>query len=372
MNLLYDILSNTAKIMDSELYWLAKIENLKLEIPKNRYCCTMKSNSIMESALSIIDERGKNALGDACREILQSQLDGGVISTALNYYAKNILPRVLPIFPALISLACELVGGKPEKTRSLAAAMMLITASGDVHDDIIDKSTHKFRRKTVFGKYGNEIALLVGDALLIQGTTVIQDRCESLMPNQRKLITDLITQSFFEIAKAEAIETRLWKKTNVTPKEYFEVIRLKGGVAELQCRIGGIMGGADEKALDSVKHYGRVIGILSTMKDEFMDLLNFSELQHRLKSELPPYPMLCAFQNELLKKQITLITEKTKFSRKESQLIATTVMKSNEVQKLKTELKTLSENELKNNILLQDTKMGKEAAILLQALASNL
>ncbi len=199
---------------------------------------------------------------------------------------------------------CELVGGNPEKTRPLAAAMFLITSSGDVHDDIIDKSTHKLRRKTVFGKYGNAIALLAGDALLIRGTMLFNDRCESIMPEKRRIIADLVSQSFFEIAKAEALETDLWKKTSVTPKEYYEVIRLKGGVAELQCRIGAIIGGADQKMLDYATSYGRAIGILSTMKDEFMDMFDFAELQHRIKNELPPYPMICALQNESLKEQI--------------------------------------------------------------------
>jgi geranylgeranyl diphosphate synthase type II len=325
----------------------------------------------MENALNIIEKRGKDALEDAVLEILESHHDGGEISTALKYYAKNILPRVLPIFPALTSLACEIVGGNSEKTRAIAAAMMLITSSGDIHDDIVDKSTYKFGRKTVFGKYGSDIALLVGDALLVQGTTLLQDRCESQFPVQRKLIASLIAKAFFEIGKAEAIEISLWKKTNVTPQEYYKVIKLKGSVAELQCRIGGILGGADEKTLEAVTNYGRVVGTLSTIKDEFMDLLNYSEFRHRISNELSPYPMLCAFQNDSMKKQISLITEKTSFSREEFQTITKLVLKSKEVKTLIAKIKNLSEKELKNNILLRNNKKGKEAVILLQALASN-
>jgi hypothetical protein len=47
-------------------------------------------------------------------------------------------------------------------------------------------------------------------------------------------------------------------------------------------------------------------------------------------------------------------------------------MKSKEVQKIRSDLITLSENELNNNILLEDTKKGKAAVVLLQALASNI
>lgn len=332
----------------------------------------MKTAPIIETALKIIYERGKTALEDACNEILQSKYDGGIISAALNYYAKWVFPRVLPTFPAINSLMCELAGGNPEKTRPLAAAMFLITASGDIHDDIIDQSTHKLRRKTVFGKYGGPITLLAGDALLIYGTMLFNDRCESIMPEKRKIISDLLNQSFFEIAKAEALETKLWKKASVNPKRHYETIQLKGGVAELQCRIGAIIGGADEKILASAADYGRLIGVLSTMNDEFIDMYDFYELQHRIRNELVPYPMICALQNDSLKKLILPIIEKPALSRQDARYLAKVVMNSKEVQSIRDKFKTLTENEIENNYLLKDAKKGKEATVLLQALTLNL
>jgi geranylgeranyl pyrophosphate synthase len=332
----------------------------------------MPTESLTKIAINIIDKRGKFALDEASRIILQCEYDKGIISGALKYYAQAIFPRVLPIFPALIYLSCKAVGGKPEKTKSLAAAMMLVTASGDIHDDIIDKSTHKFRRKTVLGKYRKDVALLAGDALLIQGATLLQNNYESLSVDQRKAIADLINKSMFELVEAEATETRLWKKADVTPQEYFEVIRQKGSIAELHCKIGGIIGCADEKALEDLTDYGRVIGILSTVKDEFMDMLNFSEFQHRINNEMPPYPMLYAFQNKRLKKEIMPIITKTGFSKKDLLFIANTILNSVEVKKLKAELRELGENELTKNPLLKDNESGKEAAVLLQALAIEL
>jgi heptaprenyl diphosphate synthase len=332
----------------------------------------MKSEPLTEIALNIIDKRGKLALNEASLEILQYRYADGIISEALKYYAKAIFPRVLPIFPALIYLSCNAVGGEPEKTKPLATAMLLITASGDIHDDIIDKSSHKLHRKTVFGKYGRDIALLAGDALLVQGMTLLQTNCESLPIDQRKAITNLIAKSMFEIVEAEAAETCLWKKVNVTPQEYFEVIRHKGSVAELHCKIGGILGCADKMALGNITNYGRIIGILSTMKDEFMDMLNYSELDHRIKNEMVPYPLLYALQNDKFKKQIMPFITKDDFSKKDLTFIAKSTFKSIEVKKLKAELRELGENELASNILLKRNEKENEATVLLQALAIEL
>lgn len=331
----------------------------------------MQIGPLTEIAIDIIDKRGKFASDEATKKILEHRYNDGIISEALNYYANTIFPRVLPIFPALINLSCKAVGGKPEETRPLAVAMMLITASGDIHDDIIDRSTSKFQRKTIYGKYGKDIALLAGDALLVYGMSLLQT-IEPLTIDQKEAITNLITKSMFELAEAEANETRLWKKDNVTPQEYFEVIRGKGSVAELHCRLGGILGRADDTSLELLANYGRTIGILATMKDEFVDILNFSELKNRMHNEMLPYPIVYAFQNEVLRKQIRPIIMKYSFSKEDHSFIIKTILDSLEIKQLKTEMEGMGVIELTNNPLLKESTRGKEAALLLQALAAEL
>ncbi len=332
----------------------------------------MPLESLTDLAIKIIDERGKSALDKASELIFQNNYAGGIISEALNYYAKEIFPNVLPIFPTLIYLSCKAVGGEPEKTKSLAPVMLLITASGDIHDDIIDKSFSKFHRKTVFGKYGRDIALLAGDALMVQGMTMLQCNCGSLSVDRKKVIADLLKKSMFELSEAEASETGLWEKANVFPKEYFEVIRHKGSVAELHCKIGGIVGCANEKNLVEITNYGRLIGVLATVKDEFMDMLNYFEFKHRIKNEIIPYPLLCAFQNEKIKKEIMSIITKPDFSKKDLSTVVELTLSSEEVKTLKSELRQMGENELSTNTLLKDDEKGKEAVALLQALAFEL
>jgi geranylgeranyl pyrophosphate synthase len=329
-----------------------------------------KSLSLLETVLDIIDRRGKSALEEATWHIMQDFADGSIVSEALQYYAKVTFPRVLPIFPALIHISCEAVGGKPERTKCIATAMMLITASGDIHDDIIDRSTHKFGQKTMFGKFGKDITLLAGDALLFQGMALLQRNEASL--EERAAISDLITKAMIELTAAEATETCLWKKDPINVDEYFEVIRHKGSVAELHCGIGGILGGADKEALENITKYGRAIGILSTMKDEFMDVTNFSEIKSRVKNEVLPYPFICAFQDAEIGNKILPIVKNGDLSRKELPFVSETILKSPEVKQLKDKLKGMGEQELSRNPLLTDCKRGKEAALLLQFLASEL
>ncbi len=323
----------------------------------------------IEMALRVIDKRGRSAMERARQEILASQYDGGVVSSAVKYYASVTLPGVLPLFPALISIACEAVGGKTEKIEAISTAMVLITSAGDIHDDLIDKSTTKYSKKTVFGEFGSGITLLAGDALLVQGLTLLHSECESLKEKQRQAISSLIPEAFFEISKAEAEEIQLMTKTVITPREYFDVIRLKGTVAEAMCRIGGILGNADEKTLESLGNYGRTIGILSTIKDEFGDICDTLELQHRLLNECPPLPMLYALQNPQIRSKVESLIENSNLTKKDAKKIAKVILDSEEVRKLTKEMSQLAKNEL-NNFLIQRSIVKTDAKLLLTIMAT--
>ena len=328
--------------------------------------------SLTENALKIIEKRGRSAVDEACRKILKIPVGKGEVSEALNYYATTILPNVLPIFPALIYLSSLAVGGNPEKTKHVAIDMLLVTSAGDIHDDVIDNSINKFGRKTVFGRYGFNTALLVGDILQIQGMTALQSDIQSLSLEQQTDIASLISKAMTEIVRAESLETCLWKKKAVSPQEYFEVIQLKSGIAELHCKIGGIIGCADKKNLEQVARCGRVIGLLSTIKEEFTDLTNFSELQHRIKTELPPYPMLLTLQSSELNRQIAKIMSKGRIARKDLELIVGDVLDSIEVSRLRAELKIMGAKELSSNLLLENKESVSELAILVKALSAEL
>src|SRR3972149_5421187 len=48
-----------------------------------------------------------------------------------------------PLRPAMIKLACEAVGGKPQDTEEVAMAMSLMNLSFYLWDDIIDKASSR-------------------------------------------------------------------------------------------------------------------------------------------------------------------------------------------------------------------------------------
>jgi geranylgeranyl pyrophosphate synthase len=324
----------------------------------------MNAGDLTKKALEIVFSSGKPALSAACQKILTNQYDNDKIKDTLHFYAQSVMPNVLPIFPALIILSSKAVGGNEKNAQAVAAAMMLITSSGDIHDDIVDNSKAKFGNKTLFGKYGRDLTLLAGDLLLMQGITELQKECSVLSEHQQNLVSELILKGMVNIVKAEALEPQLWQKNAVTPDEFFEVINLKAGVAELHCRLGGIIAGADKCAMESLGQFGRTVGVLSTLKEEFVDLSNPAELQHRLKRELPPYPMLYAMQNPAVKAKVQACKNKTN--------TPAVVLSSLELRKLVADFRVMGEKELAKNPLLKGNDAAAKLAVLLEALAVEL
>ena len=194
-------------------------------------------------------------------------------------------------------MSCEAVGGDVEKTTPFGEAIVLISAAADLHDDVIDQSFVKGTKQTVLGKFNAGTAILAGDILLFEGFKRLNEASELIPKTQSKKIMKLVSDAIFEISTAEALETQLRGKLDLTPSELHKVIWLKAVVPELAMKIGAILGNGNSKAVKELGQFGRTYGINSIIIEEFADMLNVEELRNRLKNEYSPLPIIYALQN---------------------------------------------------------------------------
>jgi geranylgeranyl pyrophosphate synthase len=329
-------------------------------------------SKLMDTVKVIIEEKGTDAIARARKEILSLKYNDSAVSSALKYFAKVTLRGGLPVFPALIFLSCEAVGGKTKKTTSIGAAMTLLAAAADIHDDIIDQSKTKYSKKTVFGKFGGDIALLTGDALLIQGLMFLHRECKSLSKEQAEVILNLTLQAFVEISQAEAIETKLMRRLDTPPQEYFEVIRKKAVVPDLHCKIGAVLGKGGSEKIKALGSYGRAFGIASAIREEFIDLLEYPELQNRLKKECPPLPILYALQDPKTKAEITPLLESLNFTEKKSRIMTGIVLDTKEVAELKNVMNSAIQDGIEELQILSSSEAVKNFKALAISLKEDL
>lgn len=257
-------------------------------------------DEIVKQLLELLHSRGEKALRLAREKVLEEKLESKEVNDALTYFMTEYWNDVTR--PALLSLVCESVGGDPDLTTPVGVSMTLMAGGIDIHDDIIDESKRKGSKFTVYGKYGRKIALLVGDALMFMGFSLLYECLEKgISPGQIIEIIKIINQTFFELGDAEAMELAFRNRDDVTPEEYLSVIRKKAADVEAHSRISAILGGASSDEIESLAEYGRILGMLVILRDEMIDMLDPKETIHRLKKEHLSMTIIYALQNPEMK-----------------------------------------------------------------------
>jgi len=284
----------------------------------------------IERIKGILEERGNKSLEMAREEILKENIECKEVREALDYFMNEYWQEQAR--PTILSVACEAVGGDPEATIPIAVPIILVSGATDIHDDIIDQSKRKYGKPTVYGKYGKDLALLVGDALLFKGLTLLSEFSKELLVPSEKMnnIVKVIKNTFFELGNAEASELRFRGRFNVTPEEYLRLIEKKAADVEACTRIGGILGGATVKEVEALGDYGRILGTILLIADDIKDLLHIDELKHRINNENLPLPLIYALQESRLKSQILPILQKKGLTKKTVQKISDMVYEEEE------------------------------------------
>jgi geranylgeranyl diphosphate synthase type I len=271
---------------------------------------TASQEEITQQLQKLLQERGKEGLELAKKIISDEKIDSKEVREALDYFMNEYWHDFTS--SALLSLVCEAVGGDPKIITPVAVSLTLISGAIDIHDDIIDQSKTKDARPTVYGKFGKDIALLVGDALLFKGFTVLYDAIEKGISAEKiAVITNIINRTFFELGNAEALELQFRGRTDVTPEEYLQVVRKKGADIEAYTRISAILGGASEEEIDALGEYGRLLGTLIILRDDMIDMLDPEETMHRIQKEHINIAILYALQNPEINPEIRSILKKT-------------------------------------------------------------
>ena len=249
----------------------------------------------MEKAGQILLEKGRAAVSLARERVLREHVEHAPLREALRYFIEGWNDV---LHPALVSLACEAVGGKSEMTAKAGAALVLLAGGGDIHDDVIDESVVKGSEQTVFGKFGKDLAILTGDALLLEGVYVLHEACENLEAGSKKTILDLVKRAFLEISGAEAAEASMRGRIDIPKQQYLDIIHHKVAAGETATRIGALIGAGAPEEVETLAEYGRVYGVLMSIRDEFVDVFEREELSNRAEKEVLPLPIIVTLADE--------------------------------------------------------------------------
>jgi len=283
--------------------------------------------------------RGNKGLEFAKLSMKNQKMDYPKLREALDHYIANWHDFT---HAGLFSLSCEAVGGNPDDSVPIQASIAMVAAAFDLHDDIIDQSKTKHGQPSVYGKYGQELTLLLGNAFLIQGFTLLIKSIAEATPSKIQKSIDVLKTNLFEVGNAHALELGLKGKTTAKPEEYLDFVKKKAASIEADMSLGAILGGGTEDQIKTLGQYGRKLGILTTLREEFVDVFEAEELRQKVKIERLPIPIIIAMQNAKTKKEIDEILAKRKISKNDTEKLVKTVFETESVKNLKKEMEDIS------------------------------
>lgn len=274
----------------------------------------------MNKIQKIFKKHGTKVFETARKAVLEEKLHSQKVQQALKYFMTKYWHDTAR--PSLMALTCKAVGGDPERTQPIAIPMILISGAIDIHDDIIDVSRKKDGRPTVYGKYGKEIALLVGDALLIKGFIMLNEASTmDVHAGKMSQILEIIRRMFFELGDAEALELEFRGRFDVSPRKYLQVVRMKAADVEAHTRISAILGNASNREIKALSEYGRLLGVMIILRDDMIDLMIPEECRSRIKAEALPLPLLYGLRDPVQGQKLRSILQNHAIGNKQAKNI---------------------------------------------------
>jgi geranylgeranyl pyrophosphate synthase len=245
--------------------------------------------------------------------------------------------------------------------------MAMLAAAFDIHDDIVDGSKNKHGYPTVFGKYGRNISLLLGNAFMIDGFTLMGKIACRLPPERSNEIFSVLKTSFFVVGNAHASELRLKRRLEASPEEYLKILEEKAASIEADMHVAALLGGGSVKMVEALGRYGRILGTLATLREEFIDIFEIEELNQRVRAEALPIPILYAFQDKKSEKRMKEIVGKKQLTSEDVETLLDLVLNSRPVLRLGAYMKGLATTAIDLTAHVQN----KEVVTLLRKLATS-
>lgn len=249
----------------------------------------------MEEAWRIVEELGSRALEEAWRISSEWRITTPAVKKAFRRFKAGWRDLARP---AIVALSCRAVGGDVERAFKAAAPLILLSGGFDLHDDIIDRSTVRGprRKKTILGRYGQEVTMLLGDALLVGGAWILAPTLLNLGLSEVEIRE--IMKLIFELGDAEALELSFVRRLDVTPLQYLKMVWSKAADVEAYARLGGFIGGGSKAQCEALASFGRRLGMIAIIRDDLEDLLYYqTELKNRILYESLPLPVLKALRS---------------------------------------------------------------------------
>jgi geranylgeranyl diphosphate synthase type II len=181
--------------------------------------------------------------------------------------------------PQLVLMAAEACGGSIEDALPAACAVELIHAYSLVHDDLpaMDDDDLRRGRPTCHKRFGEAVAILVGDALLARAFGILAG--EIRPPQTAAQCCGVLAHAAGATALVggQAADLLCPEPGTISPQDRLEQLesihrRKTGALFVASLELGGMVAGASENQLEPLRRYGQKVGLAFQITDDLLDV----------------------------------------------------------------------------------------------------
>ncbi len=185
-----------------------------------------------------------------------------LMNSVVHHYLEKKGKQIRPI---LVLLSARLFGEVNDNVLAGATAVELLHNASLIHDDVVDDTVTRRGSLTINGAWDNHLAVLVGDFFLsnalLQGAETDDIRIIHSISNLGRLLS---------IGELDEIYNARYN--DLDEQAYFNIIYRKTASLFVSCvEVGSYAVGVDDKRLEVLREYARLLGLCFQIKDDIFD-----------------------------------------------------------------------------------------------------
>lgn len=197
---------------------------------------------------------------------------------AMNYSVKAGGKRLRPL---VLLETLKLFGGEEEEAYPFMAAIEMIHTYSLVHDDLPAMDNDKYRRGklTTHAKFGENMAILAGDALLNYAYEIMSDAVmNSKYPKRaiRAMQTIARKAGIYGMVGGQTVDVENeGKEMSIDTINYIHNLKT-AALIEGSMMAGAILAGAKAEEIDIVEKIAKSIGVAFQIQDDILDVTGYT------------------------------------------------------------------------------------------------
>lgn len=170
--------------------------------------------------------------------------------------------------PVLLLLTYALFADDVKRAMPAAAAVEVFHNFTLLHDDIMDHALLRRGKPSVYAKWGENVAILSGDAMMIGAYSLLG----KTQTDKLAQILSVFTRTALEVCEGQQYDMDFESRQKVSVVEYMQMIELKTSVLLAGAvEIGALLGGASEEDCRLLRRFAVELGLAFQLQDDLLD-----------------------------------------------------------------------------------------------------